>query len=249
LSSPHPNSLHSNNTIVGGVDEAGRGSVLGPLVIAGVSIDRKNLSRLRRAGVRDSKLLSAKARRQLFSQIIDLAEYICIFKSDCNEVDNYVFSNLLNKLEAKAMAAVIDNIYAMRVYVDACDVNSTRYKECIEYELAVGPKPKIFSFHHCDRTNTVVSAASIIAKVIRDGEIQKIRLQHKEIGSGYPCDRRTMRFIAEWISNHHSAPPFARKSWKPIRAILEKQRQNIHLREVIKENVSRTITRTVGSMN
>jgi ribonuclease HII len=156
---------------------------------------------------------------------------------------------MLNKLEAKAMAAVIDNIYAMRVYVDACDVNSTRYKEYIEYELDVGPKPKIFSFHHCDRTNTVVSAASIIAKVIRDGEIQKIRLLHKEIGSGYPCDRRTMRFIAEWISNHHSAPSFARESWKPVRAILQKHRQKIHLREVIKEDVSLTVTRTVSSMN
>jgi ribonuclease HII len=94
-----------------------------------------------------------------------------------------------------------------------------------------------------------VSAASIIAKVIRDGEIQKIRLLHKEIGSGYPCDRKTMRFIADWITNHHSAPPFARKSWKPIRAILEKHRQNIHLRKMIEEDVSLAVTRTVGSVN
>jgi ribonuclease HII len=236
--SSHLNSLHSNNTIVGGVDEAGRGSVMGPLVVAGVSVEKRNLSRLRRAGVRDSKLLSPKARCQLFSQIVDLAEHICILKSDCNEVDHYVFSNMLNKLEAEAMAAVIDSIYAARVYVDACDVNSIRYKECVECHLAVGPKPRIFSLHHCDRTSTVVSAASIIAKVVRDGEIQRIRLLHKEIGSGYPCDKKTMGFIAQWISNHHSAPPFVRKSWQPVRAIIENHRRDVPLGEVVRESLT-----------
>ena len=224
--SSFPNSLHTKNTILGGVDEAGRGSVMGPLVVAGVSVERRNLSRLRRAGVRDSKLLSPKTRCQLFSKIVDLAEHICIFKSDCNEVDRFVSSNMLNKLEAKAMAAVIDRIYAARVYVDACDVNSLRYKDCVECHLAVGPKPRILSLHHCDKTSTVVSAASIVAKVIRDGEIQKIRLLHKEIGSGYPCDKKTIGFIAHWISNYHSAPPFVRKSWKPVRTILENYRRD-----------------------
>ena len=247
--SSFPNSLHTKNTIVGGVDEAGRGSVMGPLVVAGVSVEKRNLSRLRRAGVRDSKLLSPKARCQLFRKIVGLAEHICIFKSDCNEVDRFVSSNMLNKLEAKAMAAVIDSIYAARVYVDACDVNSLRYKECVECHLAVGPKPRILSLHHCDRTSTVVSAASIVAKVIRDGEIQKIRLLHKEIGSGYPCDKKTMGFIVQWISNHHSAPPFVRKSWKPVRAILENRRRDELLGEVVRDNDSLAVTRTVCSMN
>ncbi len=118
-----PKALSSPSSLVGGVDEAGRGSIIGPLVIAGVSLKRENFSKLRQAGVCDSKLLTVKARRRLYCQIIDLAEHICIFKSECSEVDQYVFSNLLNKLEAKAMATVIDNIFAKRVYVDACDVN------------------------------------------------------------------------------------------------------------------------------
>jgi ribonuclease HII len=103
-------SLDSNYTLIGGVDEAGRGSVLGPLVIAGVSIKRKDLSSLRRVGVRDSKLLTVKTRHKLLSHIIDLAEHICVYESHCDEVDQYVYSNMLNKLEAKAMATVIDNI-------------------------------------------------------------------------------------------------------------------------------------------
>jgi ribonuclease HII len=215
-----PKSLGSNSTLIGGVDEAGRGSILGPLVIAGVSIRRKDLSSLRRIGVRDSKLLTAKARHKLFSRIIDLAEHICVYESDCYEVDHYVYSNMLNKLEAKAMATVIDNIFAMRVYVDACDVNSLRYKECIECELGSLPRPRILSLHHADGANTAVSAASIVAKVIRDEEIRKIRSQHNEIGSGYPSDKKTMKFIAKWVANHDCAPHFARKSWKPLRALL-----------------------------
>jgi ribonuclease HII len=66
-----------------------------------------------------------------------------------------------------------------------------------------------------------VSAASIVAKVIRDEEIRKIRSQHNEIGSGYPSDKKTMKFIAKWVANHDCAPHFARKSWKPLRALLE----------------------------
>jgi ribonuclease HII len=220
-------SVDSNYALIGGVDEAGRGSVLGPLVIAGVSIKRKDLSSLRRIGVRDSKLLTVKARHTLFSRIIDLAEHICVYESDCYEVDHYVYSNMLNKLEARAMATVIDNIFAMRVYVDACDVNPLRYKECIECELGSIPRPRILSLHHADGASTAVSAASIVAKVIRDEEIRKIRSQHSEIGSGYPSDRKTMKFIAKWVANHDCAPHFARKSWKPLRALLEHHIQKV----------------------
>src|ERR671911_989640 len=233
-----PGALAHQDVLIGGVDEAGRGSVLGPLIVAGVSIERKNLLRLRRAGVRDSKMLSVKARQHFFGQIIELAEHICIFKSECSEVDQYVFSNLLNKLEAKAMAAVINNIFAMRVYVDACDVNRLRYKECIECELSAVSRPRIFSLHHADGANTAVSAASIIAKVIRDEEIHKIRSQHSdEIGSGYPSDRKTMKFIAKWVAKHNSAPHFARKSWKPLRALLENHRQSIHVKSGFSEEI------------
>lgn len=246
----YPKSLDSNYTLIGGVDEAGRGSVLGPLVIAGVSIKRKDLSSLRRIGVRDSKLLTVKARHKLFSRIIDLAQHICVYESDCDEVDHYVYSNMLNKLEAKAMATVIDNIFAMRVYVDACDVNPLRYKECIECELGSIPRPRILSLHHADGANTAVSAASIVAKVIRDEEIRKIRSQHSEIGSGYPSDRKTMTFIAKWVANHDSAPHFARKSWKPLRALLEDHIQVYTLKaDMEKKSFSAVTTRTVSGMN
>ncbi len=213
------------DTIVGGIDEAGRGSVLGPLVVAGVSIRQKNLAGLRRAGVRDSKLLSTNVRQQLFAKIIGATEHVCIFKINTNEVDEYVFSNTLNKLEAKAMAGIIDNIFASRVFVDACDINPMRYKKWLECKLGSIPRPKIFSLHHADRSNTAVSAASIIAKVIRDEEIHKIRSRYNEIGSGYPSDKRTMKFISGWIADYDSAPDFARRSWRPVKNILDGYRR------------------------
>jgi ribonuclease HII len=74
-------------------------------------------------------------------------------------------------------------------------------------------------------------------------------LLHKEIGSGYPCDKKTMGFIVHWISNHHSAPPFVRKSWKPVRAILENRRRDVLLGGVVRDNDSLAVTRTVCSMN
>jgi ribonuclease HII len=207
--------------LIGGVDEAGRGSVIGPLIIAGVSVKSENIASLHKAGVKDSKLLTLKGRQRLLSQIVDLAEHICLFKSDCGEVDQYVSSNMLNKLEAEAMAVVIDNIYAGKVYIDSCDVNPIRYRQCIECRLTSVLKPKIFSIHHADRINTVVSAASIIAKVIRDQEIQKIRSKYNQLGSGYPCDHKTMKFITDWIIKYNSAPSFARRSWKPLKVILK----------------------------
>src|ERR687891_581492 len=198
-----PARTHSDSDVlIGGVDEAGRGSLLGPLVVAGVSMRRKNLSKLRRASIRDSKMLSVKARQRFFGRIIEFAEHICIFKCECNEVDEYVFSNLLNKLEAKAMAAVIDNILA-----------------------------------------------SIVAKIIRDEEIQKIRSQHAEIGSGYPCDTKTMKFVTDWIADNDSAPYFARKSWKPLKNILNDNAISVRFENISREKILSNVTRTVSSMN
>jgi ribonuclease HII len=65
-----------------------------------------------------------------------------------------------------------------------------------------------------------VSGASIIAKVIRDSEISKIRVQYGDIGSGYPSDKKTIRFVKDWYSQKNQIPPFARKSWKPAQLIV-----------------------------
>jgi ribonuclease HII len=210
----------ADDVLIGGVDEAGRGSVIGPLVVAGISIGKNGLSVLRELGIKDSKTLTPMARENLFGNIVELANSLCISKFDCHEVDSYVFLNGLNELEAVGMAEVINNIRADRIYVDACDINLKRYKNSIQKYLW-NPKPRIYCLHHADCLNVVVSAASIVAKIIRDNEVQRIRKTYHDIGSGYPSDKKTMFFIKKWLTRYKSAPHFARKSWRPLRIMLE----------------------------
>ena len=210
---------YDSSILIGGVDEAGRGSIVGSLVIAGISIRESKIAILKEMGVKDSKLLTPKARARLFDSIIKVADAICIRKINPIEVDKSVMLKSLNKLEAKVMAIVINNIGAKEVYVDCCDINPQRYKGYLEQHLTC--TPEIHSMHHADAINIVVSAASIIAKITRDQEIQSIRAKHHNIGSGYPSDERTMKFISRWVNKHGSAPEFARKSWKPLRLMLE----------------------------
>jgi len=212
----------ADGALIGGVDEAGRGSVIGPLVVAGISIGKNGISRLHKLGIRDSKTLTPTARANFFGNIIQLANSLYVSKIHCHEVDSYVFFNGLNELEAIGMAEVINNIHATKVYVDACDINLERFKNSIKKYLWT-PKPKIYCLHHADCSNVVVSAASIVAKIIRDNEVQRIRKVYHDIGSGYPSDKKTMFFIKEWVTRYKAAPHFARKSWRPLRIMLESE--------------------------
>ena len=135
------------------------------------------------------------------------------------DIDFHVFRNNLNLLEAEAMAITIRNMKSDKTYVDSCDVNPSRYQKTIRGFLGYH-NTKLVSMHHADRFNVVVSGASIIAKVIRDSEISKIRVQYGDIGSGYPSDKKTIGFVRDWYSQKNEIPQFARKSWKPAKSIV-----------------------------
>jgi len=204
--------------LVCGVDDAGRGSVLGPLVIAGISIERSKIKRLAEIGVKDSKQLSPKSRENLYDKILSLVDGHYVAKIPPSAIDKSVNKNLLNQLEANYMAKVIKKLGASSSYVDSCDVNPKRFGLNISNLAKTG---KIISSHHADRKYPVVSAASIIAKVNRDRAIEKLRKNH-DLGSGYPSDSKTMDFIKEWISKNGDVPVFVRKSWKPVKILLGK---------------------------
>lgn len=202
--------------LICGVDDAGRGSVLGPLVIAGVSVEQKNIKQLVKIGVKDSKQLSPQSREKLYDKILSIVEGYHVAKISPKIIDKSVSKNLLNQLEANYMAKVIKKLEANSSYVDSCDVNPKRFGLYISSLAKTG---KIISSHHADKKYPVVSAASIIAKVNRDREIEKLRKKH-DLGSGYPSDSKTMGFIREWFSQNGDVPIFVRKSWKPVRVIL-----------------------------
>ena len=210
-----------NKNSICGVDEAGRGSLIGPIIVAGISVSKKSLSEMVEIGIKDSKLLTPNKRQILFGDVIGLAESICICRIGIEDIDFHVSKNHLNLLEAEAMAITIGNMDSYKTYVDSCDVNPSRYKRTINSFLKRN-NTKLISMHHADRLNVVVSGASIIAKVIRDSEISKIRLKYGDLGSGYPSDKKTIKFVQEWFEQNREIPPFARKSWKPAKLILSR---------------------------
>jgi len=203
--------------LICGVDEAGRGSLLGPLVIAGVSLKRSKIRKLSSMGIRDSKKLTPAARERLYKKIIEYADDYYIARINPKTIDRSVKKHQLNSLEAKYMAKVISKLKPNISYVDSCDVNPKRYGKEIN---KMAKRGKIRSYHHADSRFLIVSAASIIAKVNRDKAIAKLRKEH-DLGSGYPSDRKTINFVSKYISNRKEIPSFVRKSWKPVQSMLK----------------------------
>jgi len=207
--------------LVAGVDEAGRGCVIGPLVVAGVMIKEEKLPELTRLGIKDSKLLSAKKRETLAVEIVRLAEKYLTIKLLPVEIDRAVESrrklHKLNRLEAQTMAKIIAALKPDMTFVDAADVLEERFKQHIQEELSF--KAKIVAEHKADKTYAVVSAASIIAKVERDREIAALAGEYGDFGSGYLADSRSMRFLRQWLQTHDDYPDCVRKSWKPAKQV------------------------------
>ncbi|HII99852.1 MAG TPA: ribonuclease HII [Methanoregula sp.] len=204
-----------------GVDEAGKGSVLGPMVVAAVGV--QNDASLDGLGLKDSKLLSEKERERLYP-IIRKQCRVAVVKLEAQEIDAIRTEMTLNQAVARAHARVISKLSPSCAYVDACDVNIFRYAEMVRCNLE--HDCEIVSEHHADEKFAVVSAASIIAKVTRDRAIKALAKKHGVIGSGYPSDPVTIRYLSEYIDEHRIPPPIARKSWKTVSALLAKKTQS-----------------------
>ena len=207
--------------LIAGVDDAGRGAVIGPLVIAGVLIEELDLNRIVSLGVKDSKLLSPRKRRRLYTEITKTVENHHIVRLTPAEIDKVVLTggrlHRLNRLEARAMAQAISALKPDIAYVDASDVLPERYKQHVAEEVPF--KVQIVSEHEADKTYPIVSAASIIAKVTRDAAIASLSRKYEDLGSGYMSDQKTVEFLKKWVRSHGSYPEFVRKSWKPARRI------------------------------
>jgi ribonuclease HII len=206
--------------VICGVDEAGKGSVLGPMVIAAVGITSEDI--LEGIRVKDSKLLCAKERERLY-KIIRKKCQVATVRLDAQQIDIMRRDMTLNEAVARAHAQVIIKLSPDYAYLDACDVNTFRYAEMVKNHLVL--PCEIISEHHADEKFPVVSAASIIAKVTRDRAIATLAKKYGTIGSGYPSDPVTIHFLNSYIDEHHIPPPIARKSWKTVSAILSKKSQ------------------------
>jgi len=208
-------------TLIAGVDEAGRGCVIGPLVVAGVMVEAEVLPILTELGVKDSKLLTPQKRELLYPAILQLTEKVHTIKVPPCEIDKVVGTvrqlHKLNRLEAQTMAQVIEALKPDEAYVDAADTVEHRFGHHIQECLKI--KTRIVSRHKADRIYPVVSAASIIAKVERDREITKLKVDYGDFGSGYLTDEKTVAFLRQLIERSDEYPSFVRKSWKPAKRV------------------------------
>ena len=207
--------------LIAGIDDAGRGSVIGPLVIAGVLLNERDLPTLTSLGVKDSKVLSPRRREKLAEEIKSLALRCRVIMLSPVEIDKVVrFGkklHKLNRLEAQAMAKVIVALKPDMAYVDASDILADRFKQHIAEDISF--KVQIVSEHKADTKYPIVSAASIVAKVRRDQTISMLQERYGETGCGYPTDPRTIEFLKNWVEEFGTYPDFVRKSWKTAKRL------------------------------
>jgi len=208
-----------------GVDEAGRGPVFGPLVIAGVTI--QDDSELKEIGVRDSKKLTPNKREILAEKIREIAEKYEIIIISASDIDDMRKVMTLNELEVSAFGKIIEKLHPDVCYVDSADVNQERFGMDILSKLSF--KPKIISKHKADDIYPIVGAASIIAKTTRDENVRKIaqELEKKlnlSLGSGYPADPITKKFLKTWVETYGELPPHVRHSWETAQKLMKESK-------------------------
>lgn len=201
-----------------GVDEAGRGPVIGPLVVAGVCLEDDG--KLVELEVKDSKRHTANRRDELSKEIYDMAS--CAGRViSAQDIDALRTQLTMNQMEADFFASIINELCSDgdTAYVDSASANEEKFARMIKSKLAVNVK--LVSEHKADDTYPVVSAASICAKVRRDLEVQRIAEEiGDDIGSGYPSDPVTRNFLKRWIKEKGELPPYVRRSWKTCQDLM-----------------------------
>ncbi|MEG3224443.1 MAG: ribonuclease HII [Methanobacteriales archaeon Met13] len=194
-----------------GIDEAGRGSVIGPLVLCGVAIEQERLKFLERLGLKDSKKVAPKKRVVLARKIKKIAECHLV-KITAKDIDLLRSKDVnLNQIEKIGMNKIISAANPHTCLVDSMDVKPKRLSRELE---EVNPGINVIAEHKADDRYPLVAASSIVAKVERDLEIHQIRNEYQNIGSGYPSDPRTIKFLNE--TAYHDLPDFVRRSWATV---------------------------------
>ena len=196
-----------------GIDEAGRGSVLGPMVIAGVVVPEKMEKVLSRMGVKDSKKLTPNRRTILSRKLKKMFEYKIIVIS-AREIDEMRAEGInLNEIEKNAMEEIIMSLKPEKAIVDAVDVKAERFQENLCNDTGFD----VIAEHKADDKYIQVGAASIIAKAERDVQISEINKEYIKqggIGSGYPSDPTTKKFLTNYT--YDEMPDFVRRSWATV---------------------------------
>ncbi len=203
--------------LVLGVDEAGRGSAIGPMVICGYAVEENKLGELVSLGVADSKKLTPERREELAPLITQLAHGYEIKIIPAQEVNASLRSrgsNGLNMLEVKVMTEIINHLKPSVVVIDSPERDTESFRKKILANL-FDRQANVICENKADDKYPVVSAASIIAKVTRDREIKRLHEEYGDFGTGYPSDPKTLEFIKKKLRSG-SLPPIVREDWRTV---------------------------------
>lgn len=213
-----------------GIDDAGRGPVIGPMILAGCLIEEEKEKEFKKLGVKDSKQLTPKRREFLADKIREMAETFEVVIVHPEEIDGKNFHGInLNQLEAIKMAEVINKInkgYSkIKVIVDCPSTNISSWKDFLKTQIENLSNLEISCEHKADQNHVSVSAASILAKSVREKEMDKLKEKYgSEIGSGYCSDPCTCRFLEKNKETHKDDGIF-RKTWATWKNVQDKSMQ------------------------
>ncbi len=196
-----------------GIDEAGRGPAIGPMVMAAVVLDTKAARSLTRAGLADSKSYGAgddarAVRAELAVKVRERALHVEIVVIEPAEIDARVARKELNVLEREVAARMIDGGPTCdRIVADGARM----------FAPLRGRYPHLESFDEGESRHAAVAAASVVAKTLRDHLYDQIRARYFDAfgvitGGGY-CNDGTRRFLRAYAEKHNALLPEARRSW------------------------------------
>lgn len=207
-----------------GIDEAGRGALVGPLVLCGAMIEEKDEPKLKNLGVKDSKLLSPQQRERIAEELKKIVKYQLIIVPPA-EIDRNVNGeggSNLNWLEANKSVELVNMLNPEKAIIDCPSTNPKAYHEYL-VERLLHKKVKIITEHKADANYLIVGAASILAKVTRDAAIEEIK-KHTgaDCGPGYPSNPITVDFLKKNWDKH---PEVFRHTWAPYKKISQMKKQ------------------------
>lgn len=214
--------------IIVGIDEAGRGPVLGNLVMVALAVKEDDIKKLEWLGVKDSKLLSKQVREELFERIREIVHdfRVEVIEPDAVDLSLTEENSNLNWLEADTSARLVSELRPDKIIIDCPSRNIEAYKEYFASKLSIGTvkNTELIVEHKADLNYIVVAAASVIAKVIRDRAIERQKLELGiDFGSGYMSDPKTQEFLEKY---HDKYPGLFRKKWQSYINVEEKKKQS-----------------------
>lgn len=200
-----------------GIDDAGRGPVIGPMILAGAIIHPKDEAELKALGAKDSKLLTQKKREELEKKIKNLAHsYHVIVTTPDTIYDTNIAGIKLNELEALECAKIINELNKgdekLEVVLDCPSPNLVAWGNYLKGHIKKLDNLEISSEHKADFNHVSVACASILAKCERERQMDKLKQKYPNIGSGYPSDPKTKAFLAKYAIEYADLGIF-RKTW------------------------------------